>query len=95
MLVKYVGTLFILIFVDTKINIKRGITTLATASVDRDSVRVPHAKLRFTLTQRKNRLLADLLVGKEGLEPSSLAALVPKTSVSTNCTTYPIKDRIT
>ncbi len=48
-----------------------------------------------TLFQRKNRRLADLLVGKEGLEPSSREALVPKTSVSTNCTTYPIRNTLT
>lgn len=31
----------------------------------------------------------NLLVGMKGLEPSRLAALVPKTSVSTNSTTSP------
>ena len=32
-----------------------------------------------------------LLVGMKGLEPSRLAALVPKTSVSTNSTTSPCR----
>ena len=33
--------------------------------------------------------LSSILVGEEGLEPSHLAALVPKTNVYTNFTTRP------
>ncbi len=52
-------------------------STNSTEFVYRRSVLVPLSKLRFAL------------VGKEGLEPSSLATLVPKTNAYTNSATCP------
>ena len=53
-----------------------------------------HATLHVLLLQTKTSILAFartlvLFVGKEGLEPSTLAGLVPKTSAYTNSATCP------
>lgn len=53
-------------------------------------------KIYLTIRQIQNfetRVLKNtsiFLVGEKGLEPSRLATLVPKTSVSTNSTTRPL-----
>lgn len=41
------------------------------------------------MAKKKSAASAYALVGEEGLEPSRLAPLVPKTSVSTSSTTRP------
>lgn len=50
------GTLLKFYLVDTRYNLRRKITTLAAASVDRDFVRVPRAKLCFALAPREKPL---------------------------------------
>ncbi len=49
----------------------------------------PWDALRASRIGVSKKPLSKILVGKEGLEPSSLAALVPKTSAYTNSATYP------